>query len=215
MSFEFQSTLVNVTPTYRISGSQIGGVRIEENGGIRVARVIVTNDADVKFALSGPYESGDPDAIYATLSADLFELAPGVLVNEGAIGSVEIEADKIVIDLEGSDRKFSFMPDAVVTEATEIADHTWKLTTAGFAALGTAAALWRSSMDGTLQGLSTAIATETADRIAADAAEVVRVDDLIASGMWLYADQAAFPAAAEVKQPPATPKKQSQPPPPK
>ena len=197
MSFEFQSTLVNVTPTYRISGSQIGGVRIENNGGIRVARVIVTNDADVKFALSGPYESGDPDAIYTTLSADLYELAPGVLVNEGAIGSVEIEADKIVIDLEGSDRKFNFMPDAVVTEATEVADHTWKLTTAGFAALGTAAALWRSSMDGTLQGLSTAIATETADRIAADAAEVVRVDDLIASGMWLYADQAAFPAAAD------------------
>ena len=50
MSFEFQSTLVNVTPSYRIAGNQIGGVRIEMNGGIKVARVIVTNDADVKFA---------------------------------------------------------------------------------------------------------------------------------------------------------------------
>ena len=67
MSFEFQSTLVNVTPSIRIGGSQIGGVRIEENGGIKVARVIVTNDADVQFALSGPYEAGDPDAIYAAL----------------------------------------------------------------------------------------------------------------------------------------------------
>ena len=125
MSFEFQSTLVNVTPSYRIGGSQIGGVRIEENGGIRVARVIVTNDADVKFALSGPYESGDPDAIYSTLSADLYEVATGVLVNEGAIGSVEYDAEKITIDLEGSDRKFTFLSDAVVTEVTEVADHTW------------------------------------------------------------------------------------------
>ncbi len=197
MSFEFQSTLVDVTPTYRISGNQIGGVRIENNGGIRVARVIVTNDADVKFALTGPYEVGDPDGIYATLSTDLFELAPGVLLNEGAVGSVEITSEKVIIDLEGSDRKFTVMPDAVVTEPTEVADHTWKITEAGFAALSTAAAAWRSSMDGTLEGLSTAITTEVADRIAAITAEEQRVDALIASGMWLFADQAAFPAAAD------------------
>ena len=197
MSFEFQSTLVNVTPSYRIGGSQIGGVRIEENGGIRVARVIVTNDADVKFALSGPYESGDPDAIYAALSADLYEVAAGVLLNEGAIGSIEYDAEKIAIDLEGSDRKFTFLSDAVVTEVTEVADHTWKLPTASFTALSTAAGTWRSSMDGTLEGLSTAITTEVADRIAAITAEEQRVDALIASGMWLYPDQAAFPAAAD------------------
>ena len=29
------------------------------------------------------------------------------------------------------------------------------------------------------------------------AAEIARVDALIASGMWLYADQAAFPPAAD------------------
>ena len=197
MSFEFQSTLVNVTPSYRIGGSQIGGVRIEENGGIKVARIIVTNDADVKFALSGPYEAGDPDAIYATLSTDLYELAPGVLLNEGAIGSVEITAEKIIIDLEGSDRKFTVMPDSVVTEPTEIADHTWKITEAGFTALSTAAAAWRSSLDGTLEGLSTAITTEVADRIAAITAEEQRVDALIASGMWLFATQADFPSAAD------------------
>ena len=85
-----------------------------------------------------------------------------MLLNEGAIGSVEITAEKIIIDLEGSDRKFTVMPDAVVTEPTEIADHTWKITEAGFTALSTAAAAWRSSMDGTLEGLSTAIATEVA-----------------------------------------------------
>ena len=36
-----------------------------------------------------------------------------------------------------------------------------------------------------------------ADADAAIAAEIARVDGLIASGMWLYADQAAFPAAAD------------------
>ena len=32
MSFEFQSTLVNVTPNFRISGANIGGLRILQNG---------------------------------------------------------------------------------------------------------------------------------------------------------------------------------------
>ena len=52
-------------------------------------------------------------------------------------------------------------------------------------------------MDGTLQGLSTAITNEIADRIAAITAEEQRVDALIASGMWLYASQADFPSAAD------------------
>ena len=52
-------------------------------------------------------------------------------------------------------------------------------------------------MDGTLEGLSTAITTEVADRIAAITAEEQRVDALIASGMWLFATQGDFPAAAD------------------
>ena len=35
MSFEFQSTLVDVTPNYRISGANIGGAAIEYNGGTK------------------------------------------------------------------------------------------------------------------------------------------------------------------------------------
>ena len=99
MSFEFQSTLVNVTPSYRIGGSQIGGVRMEKVGDIDTIRLIITNDADIRFAASGPFESGDPAVIYAALAADLYEIAPGVLINEGAIGSIEINPDEIVIDL--------------------------------------------------------------------------------------------------------------------
>ena len=197
MSFEFQSTLVNITPSYRISGANVGGISIEMNGDIKVARIVVTNDADVKFALTGPYVYGDPDAIYTALSAELFELAPGILVNEGAISSVDLTAESIVIDLEGAELKYAFMPDAAVTEPTLVSSQTWKLTTAGFAALSTAASTWRSSMDGTLEGLSVAITTEVADRIAAITAEEQRVDALIASGMWLFATQADFPAAAD------------------
>ena len=176
MSFEFQSTLVNVTPTFRIGGNQIGGVRIEYANNIKVARVIVTNDADAKFALSGPFESGDPDAIYAALAPDLYEIAPGILLNEGAIGSVDSSNGELIIDLEGDDRRYKFIPDAVVTGPEEYADHTWKLPQASFDALVAASATWRSSMDGTLEGLSTAITTEVSDRIAADAAIQSDVD---------------------------------------
>ena len=197
MSFEFQSTLVDVTPNYRISGAQIGGVSVEMVGDIKVATLVLINDKNIKFALSGPYKVGDPDAIYAALAPELFELTPGILVNEGAIGYVEITAEKIIVDLEGSDLKYAFMPDAEVTGPVEVGTQTYKITTAGFAALTAAATNWRSSMDGTLQGLSTAITNEIADRIAAITAEEQRVDALIASGMWLYASQADFPSAAD------------------
>ena len=197
MSFEFQSTLVNVTPNFRISGAQIGGVRVLYNGDIKVARLIVTNDRDIQFALSGPYEHGDPDAIYAALAVDLYELTPGILVNEGAISSVELTDETVLIDLEGADLKYFFEHDAAATGPVEVNSHTYKLPTASFNNLKIAAGNWRSSMDGTLESLSTAITTEIADRIAAITAEEQRVDALIASGMWLFADQAAFPAAAD------------------
>jgi hypothetical protein len=199
MSYEFQSTLVDVTANFRIAGNHIGGVRIEQAGDIKVARVIRTTDADVRFALSGPYELGDPDAIYAALSADLYEVASGVLINEGAIGSVEHDASQIIIDLKGSDRVFIFKrsEDAEQVDPIETADRRWILPQASFDSLKAAAAIWRSSVDGELESLSSAITAEAAARVAADDAEVARVDALIASGMWLFADQAAFPPAAD------------------
>ena len=197
MSFEFQSTLVNVTPQYRIAGNQIGGLRIEYKGDVKVARLVVTNDRDITFSLSPLFTPGDPDAIYAALATDLYEVTEGVLLNEGAIGKVVITADKIIVDLEGSDLPFEFVADAEAAEAKEVQDHLWALPPAGFAALTTAAAAWRSSLDGSLEGLSEAITQEVADRIAAITAEEQRVDALIASGMWLFATQADFPAAAD------------------
>ena len=198
MSFEFQSTLVNVTPQYRIAGNQIGGLRIEYKGDVKVARLVVTNDRDITFSLSPLFTPGDPDAIYAALAADMYEVTEGVLLNEGAIGKVVITAEKIIVDLEGSDLPFEFVADAEATEAKEVQDHLWALTPAGFAALTTAAAAWRSSLDGSLEGLSEAITQEVADRIAAITAEEQRVDALIASGMWLFADpRQTSPSAAD------------------
>ena len=213
--FEFQSTLVNVTPTFRIGGNQIGGARKEVITGIPTLRLVIVDDADIRFALSGPFEQGDPDAIYTALSADLYEIADGILINEGAVSSVDMEPNSTTIDFNGEDHTYKFKPDADATGATEVASHTWTLSPTAFAALNTAAATWRSSLDGTLEGLSSAIAdevaervsdvarldadlaAETAARIAAITAEEQRVDALIASGMWLFADQAAFPPAAD------------------
>ena len=77
----------------------------------------------------------------------------------------------------------------------------WDLPTSTFATLKTAAESYQSD-------LKTKVEAMIAARIAADdtltvalatqsAAEVVRVNDLIASGMWLFASQADFPAAAD------------------
>ena len=115
MSFnEFQSTLVNVTPSYRIGGSQIGGVRMEKVGPSKLSiRLIITNDADMKFCcvwslrkwrscrhLCGPVLQTST-SLRLAFSSTKVQSAP-----------IEIKADEIVIDLEGSDRKFKLMPDA-------------------------------------------------------------------------------------------------------
>ena len=56
----------------------------------------------------------------------------------------------------------------------------------------------QATSDATARGvIETNLATEIANRIAAITAEEQRVDALIASGMWLFADQASFPPAAD------------------
>jgi hypothetical protein len=202
MSFEFQSTLVNLTPEFRIAGEQIGGVRITTlPSNEKVARVILTSDKDLLFSSAGaPYQAANATDIYATLQPEMAEIVEDeLLVNTSAISSVKYTAEEIIINIQGDGRPWRFVPtaDPELLSAKEIADHTYELTAAGFAALTTSAGTFRDSVDGTLEGLNTAIVTEVADRIAAITAEEQRVDALIASGMWLFADQASFPAAAD------------------
>ena len=87
-------------------------------------------------------------------------------------------------------------------EAKEIADHTWELPSVGFGLLTAAASSWRSSLDETLGGLNGAIVAlqadvdqNEADADAAIAAEIARVDALIASDMWLFAESCVPPCS--------------------
>ena len=132
MSFEFQSSLVDITPEYRISGRRIGGAYLEKVGDIDSIRIIVINDADLRFALSGPYNAGDPDAIFSSLSNDLYPAAPGLLFNPSAISSIEINDKQLIVDLEGSDLKYVFKLSIVRQEPKETAMNTWEMPASSF-----------------------------------------------------------------------------------
>ena len=157
MSFTFQSTLVNITPNYRIAGSRIGAARIERIGDIETIRVIVTNDDDLRFASTGPFEPGDPQAIYDELALSLQELVPGLLLNKGAVSSIALGQKKIVIDIEGSDRKFNFLASNVTPQITKTADSTWSMPVSAFNALSVSARTWRSGSDDEFGDLSSLI----------------------------------------------------------
>ena len=61
----------------------------------------------------------------------------------------------------------------------------------------TARAALQAALEASIAATQADVDQNESDADAALAAEVVRVDDLIASGMWLFPDQAAFPAAAD------------------
>ena len=203
MSFEFQSTLINLTPEFRISGEQVGGVRIfTASGGVlqscpcnyhRRQRYSVRSDGQT---LRGWRPRRDLRNSFQPNLAEIVE--DELLLNPSAISSVKYTAEEIIINVEGDNRAWRFVPsaDPEAPNSKEISDHTYELSVVRFALLTTAAGTFRESVDGTLEGLNTSIVTEIADRIAAITAEEQRVDALIASGMWLFADQAAFPDAA-------------------
>lgn len=202
MSFEFQSTLINLTPEFRISGEQVGGVRLfTASGGIKVARVIITGDKDIQFAAMGkPYEAGDPDAIYAALQPNLAEIVEDeLLLNPSAISSVKYTAEEIIINVEGDNRAWRFVPsaDPEAPNSKEIADHTYELSVVRFALLTTAAGTFRESVDGTLEGLNTAILTEVSNRTAAVAALQADVDQNEADVDAAVAAEAAARDAAD------------------
>ena len=104
MSFEFQSTLVNLTPEFRIAGEQIGGVRITTlPSNEKVARVILTSDKDLLFSSAGaPYQAANATDIYATLQPEMAEIVEDeLLVNTSAISSVKYTAEEIIINIQG------------------------------------------------------------------------------------------------------------------
>ena len=95
---------------------------------------------------------------------------------------------------------FSAMASANTTLQTNIDNLTTAAATARTAvqtALQTAIDAVQADVDQNKTDGDAALSTESAARVAAVAAEVARVNALVATDMWLFADQAAFPAAAD------------------
>ncbi|MCP4591768.1 MAG: hypothetical protein GY842_13595, partial [bacterium] len=113
------------------------------------------------------------------------------------------------LGLAGAQPQLQFRS-ANVAAVTKVGDsgYVWDLPTATFSTLKTAAETYQSDLKTKVEAmiaariaaddtLTAAIAAQGASDAAALAAEVTRVDDLIATGMWLFATQGDFPAAAD------------------
>ena len=160
------------------------------------------------------------------VAGGLTEIVPGLAIGIDSLSSIEIGNTMVRLACAGQQPILVFRNASVpeITKVGS-GGYTWDLPPATFAALKTAAETYQSDLntkieqmiadrinaDGVLQAAVSAqavsdetargviaanLATEIADRIAAITAEEQRVDALIASGMWLYATQADFPAAA-------------------
>ena len=157
----------------------------------------------------------------------LTELVPGLAIGIDALSSIETSATEVRLSLAGAQPVLVFRNANVpaVTKVGD-GGYTWDLPTSLFTGFKTTAESYQSDLrtkvdemisnriaaDDVLTAAISAQASsdETAraaiqadvdqneaDADAAIAAEEARVDALIASGMWLFADQAAFPAAAD------------------
>ena len=157
----------------------------------------------------------------------LTELVPGLAVGIDSLSSIETSDSGVRLSLAGSQPVLVFRNANVagVTKVGD-GGYTWDLPGTLFNTLKTAAESYQSDLkikvdemiaqriaaDDVLTAAVNAQASNDAaaraaiqadvdqneaDADAAVAAEEARVDALIASGMWLFADQAAFPAAAD------------------
>jgi len=163
----------------------------------------------------------------ALVSGGLTELVPGLAVGIDSLSSIETSATHIRLGLAGAQPQLQFRSANVtgVTKVGD-SGYVWDLPTATFSTLKTAAETYQSDLKTKVEAmiaariaaddtLTAAVAAQSAadviaraaiqadvdqneaDADAAIAAEVVRVNDLIATGMWLFASQSAFPSAAE------------------
>ena len=157
----------------------------------------------------------------------LTELVPGLAIGIDSLSSIDTSATEVRLSLAGAQPVLVFRSANVpaVTKVGD-GGYTWDLPSSLFTTLKTTAESYQSDLktkvdemiaqriaaDDVLTAAVSAQASSDeaaraaiqadvdqneADADAAIAAEEARVDALIASGMWLYADQAAFPAAAD------------------
>ena len=163
----------------------------------------------------------------ALIAGGLTEIVPGLALGIDSLSSIETGSGSVRLAVAGQQPTLVFRNANVqeVTKVGD-GGYTWDLPAGAFTTLKAAADAYQSdlktkvdemiaeriSADGVLQAavdaqatsdatargvIETNLATEIADRIAAITAEEQRVDALIASGMWLFATQGDFPAAAD------------------
>ena len=157
----------------------------------------------------------------------LTELVSGLAIGIDSLSSIDTSTTEVRLSLAGAQPVLVFRNANVseVTKVGD-GGYTWDLPGSLFTSLKTTAESYQSDLRTKVEEmisnriaaddlLTTAINAQAstdetaraaiqadvdqneADADAAIAAEEARVDALIASGMWLYADQAAFPAAAD------------------
>ena len=163
----------------------------------------------------------------ALIAGGLTEIVPGLALGIDSLSSIETGGGSVRLAVAGHQPTLVFRNATVqeVTKVGD-GGYTWDLPAGAFTTLKAAADAYQSDLktkveqmiadrvaaDGVLQTIisdqatsdatargviETNLATEIADRIAAITAEEQRVDALIASGMWLFATQGDFPAAAD------------------
>ena len=197
MSVTFSTGFHVIKPGLRISGDEISVVFVNtyDSGlyaGKKYIHIDLTNETDLTFVeagVNGPLETvADVDALYNQLKdAGMTEAFDGFLVDPSDLSSIQIAEQQISFDFAGHQPYvFSRNPDPTATERTKVANQTWSLPQGAFAAAVILFSTVESPEELEFQSIE--------DRFAL---EETQLDALVASGMWLFADQAAFPAAAD------------------
>lgn len=214
----FGLNFFTLAPGLRVAGDSLAyAYKFTKKGGQGDGKegleVGLTDDPTIKLleaAVSGYEQVSDRDAVYTTLvSGGLTEIVPGFALGIDSLSSIDISTSAIKFAVAGAQPLLQFRSNNVPV-VTKVGDSgfTWDLPPATFATLKTTAETYQSDLKTKVEAmiaeriaaddtLTAAVAAQGASDAAALAAEVVRVNDLIATGMWLFADQAAFPAAAD------------------
>jgi hypothetical protein len=214
----FGLNFFTLAPGLRVAGDSLAyAYKFTKKGGQGDGKqgleVGLTDDPTIKLleeAVSGYETVTDRDAVYTALvSGGLTEVVPGFAIGIDSLSSIEISTTEIKLGVAGAQPLLRFRSNNVPA-VTKIGDsgYAWDLPPATFSTLKAAAETYQSDLKTKVEAmiaeriaaddtLTAAVAAQGASDAAALAAEVVRVNDLIATGMWLFADQAAFPAAAD------------------
>ena len=212
MSVNFSAGFHLLKPGMRVSGREISVVFVNTYtsgmyAGKKYINIDLVSDPDLTFVepgVSGPLETvADPDALYTQLKdAGMTEAFPGFLIDPTNISVIEADAARISFDFTGHQPYiFERSTDPAETERIKIANQTWTIPQTDFDAaltlflnLDTPGGEQIEEILNNLQVLQDLIdgledGYDFTGRITAPA-----TDNIVP---FLYADQAAFPSAAD------------------